>query len=238
MGIFRVLVQGRDYMSNLNLYNTKYGRFLLNPADMVSSYLIDGRFWEDELIQIFDKYLDKDSYVVEVGSYVGDHTVYLSKLCKQIYAYEGYRKTYYALLANLLLNDCDNVVPSNIIVGNGEFIRPMNLEDPHLPDLEQNNAGFRFVSEATSENQSIKLDELMFPHKIDMLKIDAEGMDLSIMMGARNLINRFHPVIIFEFNGLITQPFTEYETFLDDIHYSWEKISNWNYVAKYKGAER
>ena len=217
---------------DFQVYNTPYGKFLLNPYDNISKCLIEGYFWESELLPIFDS-LTKDDTVVEVGSYIGDHTVYLSKICKKVYAYEGFQRNYYQLTANLLLNECYNVSPFNVILGNREVIRPATKEDGFEVDFENNASGARFVDGRESNTNigiAIQLDSLFFD-SVSLLKIDAEGMDLSILQGAEKTIQRFKPRIIFEYNELISPPLENYKAFLDSIGYSCVHIGGYNWLA-------
>lgn len=213
----------------MEIYDTNYGRFLLNKDDLISKELIKGNFWEPELLPIFDKYLDKDKIVVEVGSYFGDHTVYLSRKCKGVYAYEGFKRNYYHLIANIFLNECYNVHPYNTVIGNGEMVREARDQDEWSPDWSYNAAGARFVTGL--DTRSVKLDDIFFDLKVNLLKIDAEGMDLSVMIGGGGLIETDRPVIIFEFNEPISVPFFYYANFLKSKDYTIEKIGWYNYLA-------
>lgn len=219
---------------NYQLYDTKFGKFLLNPLDLISDSLIRGNFWEEELLNIFNKYLNNESVIIEVGSYIGDHTVYLSKLCKKIYAFEGCNKNYYQLIANLFLNDCYNVEPYNIILGNGDAVKLVTLDDKNFRQVnwEYNAAEAMFIPGL--DFKTMKLDDMSFPY-INLIKIDAEGMDLNIMRGAKKLIQKDNPIVIFEYNECITEPYENYLNFLDSINYTVERISNWNYLATWKG---
>lgn len=220
---------------DFQVYNTPYGKFLLNPYDNISKCLIEGYFWESELLPIFDS-LTKEDTVVEVGSYIGDHTVYLSKKCKLVYAYEGFGRNYYQLLANLLMNDCDNVIPHNFIIGNRELVKPAEIEDKFEVDFETNASGARYVNCYGYIRNKVKittsLDSLYIPN-VSLLKVDAEGMDLSILRGAKNTIREFKPRIIFEYNELISPPLEDYHTYLNSIGYACTHIGGYNWLAEY-----
>lgn len=44
----------------------------------------------------------------------------------------------------------------------------------------------------------MRLDDIAFTGKIDLVKIDVEGMEPEVLRGARALVERHSPVIIFE----------------------------------------
>ena len=220
-----------------SIYNTTYGKFLLNPADNISKWLIEGNFWEEELKEIFDTKLTKDDTIVEIGSYVGDHTVYLSKLCKKIYAYEAITQNFYQLCANLLLNNCTNVTAYNYIMGNGESVKPAleKYSDEFCLDLEENASGARFVpfeeADVSDLRVAVPLDSLI-SESISLLKVDAEGMDLSILKGSQRIIKEHSPIILCEHNSCICEDISEYAKFFDSINYSFKQVSFYNWLAE------
>jgi FkbM family methyltransferase len=234
-------------MEQFDIYNLTYGRFLLSTTakDDITKCLRLGGFWEEELKQLFDLWLTKEDIVVEVGSYIGDHTVYLSKLCNKVYAFEPTLRNYYQLCANLLLNECKNVVISNKIIANDEIVRFALEEDgdKFYLDLENNASGARFINcvGKSMDYRKVKVTEKLdtiinevLPIKI--LKIDTEGMDLSVLKGSTRLINRDNPIIIFEYNNYVAhEKFQEYVEFLDSINYNYKQIGEYNFLATRKG---
>ncbi|MFA5153353.1 MAG: FkbM family methyltransferase [Clostridia bacterium] len=234
-------------MEEFQIYTLPYGKFLLSITanDDVTKCLRYGEFWEKELKEIFDNNLTKEDIVIEIGSYIGDHTVYLSKLCKKVFAFEPTLRNYYQLCANLLLNNCTNVVVSDIIIANDENVRVALEEDgdKFYLDFENNAAGVRFIpcNGKPIDHKKVKttrrIDTLINDaNKIKLLKVDAEGMDLSVLRGSINLINCDKPIIIFEYNGYVSQDkFSEYEKFLIDINYDYKQIGPYNWLATWKG---
>lgn len=219
----------------MKIYDTKYGTFLLEEGDLISDCLIRGEFWEEELKSIFDQYLNKSSVVIEVGSYIGDHTVYLSKLCKKIYAFEGTTENYYQLCANLLLNKCNNVEASNILVGRevGMWRHScLEKEDPY-PDIPNNKAGVVFIQDSSGDIYTESLDNCLFYlDGLDLIKTDVEGMDLEVLYGAESLIEEFRPLILFEYNAPVSkQPLEDYIKFLERFGYTCTQLSKWNWMA-------
>ncbi len=63
----------------------------------------------------------------------------------------------------------------------------------------------------------IAVDSLILPYPIKLIKIDAEGHELSVLKGMRALLQRDHPVLIIEENE-------ESMPFLDNLGYSSNKL--------------
>ena len=230
---------------------TKYGKFLLGQ-DLISNEIKNGVFHEPELFAIFEKYLTKGSVVIEVGSYYGDHTVYMSKLVGdtgKIYAFEPFPDTFSKLCHHLDINECKNVVPVKAVISSREaYYRLVTRGDPFAVDFLSNPDGARFVeNEGHFPNpvvqKSYSLDTLFLGRhlqkrtlsRLDLLKVDAEGMDFEVLFGAMNLIFVFYPLIVFEYNANIsTKPFKNYQKLLSLFGYKITQISKWNYLAEVK----
>jgi len=210
-----------------SIYETLRGRFLLtDDNDLVSDQIKADQFWEHELQPTFDL-ISQDMIVVEVGAYVGDHTVDLAKRCKYIHAFEGHKPTYYLLGANLLLHNCMNVTTYNLCIGNG------NKVAGRIPDPGNIAA---YIYEPSNDGAIIahRLDDILVGlNGLDFLKVDVEGMDLEVMMGAKQLIGDFKPRIVYEFSWpLSKQKHVEYEDFLKQFGYTTTKLEGlWNWHA-------
>ena len=230
----------------LGIYDTKFGRYLLYNDDNISNVLIHDMFWEKDLKEIFDNYLNKDSTVIEVGSYIGDHTVYLSKSAKKVYAFESQRHIFHQLCANLFLNLCMNVYAREATIYDGSNLRLPNKDnhDPYaIPTHDYieygsdvDPSGIFLAPDIGGSITSVTLDSLMpIDERIDFILTDAEGSDLSILKGATNLISKWKPIIVYEFNitaaNIHGDTFEDYERFFQSMGYRTEKVDFWNRIA-------
>jgi FkbM family methyltransferase len=208
-----------------NIFETPRGRFLLTTSgDLVSDQIKAGQFWEHELIPVFDRVTPHD-VVVEVGAYVGEHSIDLAKRCKWLYTFEGKRSTYYQLCANLLLNYIDNATAYNMCVGTGDSFVIGSSPDPG------NAAAYLYKPDRTGTTLAHSLDSVLFDEltRLDFLKVDVEGMDLDVLVGAESLIYKYKPLIVFEFNSVLTVPLKQYTDFLKE--YKVEQLGIWNWLA-------
>ncbi len=223
----------------MNIYNTSIGRFYLNETDLVSKYIIDNGKWEEELFPVFDKYLNKESNVIEVGAYIGDHTVYLSKLCNLVFSIEADQNNYLQLVNNLFLNECfHNVAAYNVAIYTGENVRKVKQTDNWCTSPETNAAGLRLIPDSSGEIKTYRLDDFFTDHvlPIHMIKTDTEGMDLHVLKSGINIIRKYNPILIYEFNGLVAKEnghtIEDYDNFIKEIGYKSERISQWNWLAR------
>ena len=82
---------------------------------------------------------------------------------------------------NIKLNDVD-VTAYNLALGNGE-------------EISGSSDGIMFSSGGDIKIRSEKLDHYSF-ERVDLLKIDVEGFELDVLLGAENTIRQFKPRII------------------------------------------
>lgn len=63
------------------------------------------------------------------------------------------------------------------------------------------------------------LDSFLLP-KVDLIKIDAEGVELEILRGASATLRRLRPIVIFEFHSGDLSQLAAYNVFFDSIQYT------------------
>ncbi len=194
-----------------HVQNTPYGPRLLIHNDMISEYVAAYGAWSPAEAEFFAHLLPEHADVIEVGAHIGTHTLPLAKHCRkgQIIAYEPQRPIYYALAANLALNDCLNVHAKNTAVGdqNGRIALQTSAYDARW-----NYGNFSLQSGFSDERQythpasmtHVPLTSLdSDPDANDLtslhlLKIDAEGSELAVLRGAEAIIRRHQPTIYVE----------------------------------------
>ena len=202
-------------------------------GDLVSRTVSTGKMWEQDLINAITPYLSVDKEVIEVGSYIGDHTIYLSKHSKKVWAFEANKVSYAKLLFNLDVNGCKNTYPFNFIIGRGKYI-PADYTKDFRNDPVNNPSGNRYIEFVHGE-EAASLDELLFNEveSLAVLKVDCEGMDYGIVCSALDLIKKFKPVIAFEYNWYISKEKPEdFDTLLKPFGYKPAvRVDTWNWLC-------
>lgn len=154
-----------------------------------------GDYSEDE-VSVFQKVLTKDSVAIEVGSNIGCLTVPMAKLAGMVYAFEPQPENYELLFQNLAGNGViDNVVACCMAVG----AKSGKTRIAKLDNLDHHNFGAIEIGEGENEIPVTTIDK-MIPAKdmIHFIKIDAEGSELGILVGAEQTIKRCQPVMYIE----------------------------------------
>ena len=188
----------------VKLKQCRYGPMLYFKNDQYLGKSLDtyGEFSESEC-SLFREIVNEGSVIVEVGANIGTHTIPLSRLAGpagKVIAIEAQRRVYNVLCANVALNELENTVCYHL--GAGRNRRTSKIAAPDF--VNEVNIGGLGISDDIDENwhgaETVTiqpLDELEL-EKVDFLKIDVEGMELEVLLGAEKLIRSSRPIMYIE----------------------------------------
>jgi FkbM family methyltransferase len=181
------------------LKQCRHGKMLYLWRDEYVGRSLDtyGEFSEGE-VGMFEQIVKSNDVVIEVGANIGAHTVRLAQLVGEgglVLAFEPQRPIYHMLCANLALNDIFNTHTYLAAVGSA----PGVLQVPALDYSAEANFGGLTLLDATSGEvvPVTTLDSLTLP-TLRLIKVDAEGMELDVLLGSRDLISKHRPYLYVE----------------------------------------
>jgi FkbM family methyltransferase len=180
---------------HLRLRRCRHGVMLYNLNDTHLGTMLDlyGEYSEAEA-DMFRHFIEPGMTAVEVGANIGAHTLALAGIVGpqgRVLAFEPQRIVFQMLCANLALNGIEHVDAHWAAVGSA----PGRITVPRLAGTERANFGGLAVGgEHGDAVRLLTLDNLELP-ACDFLKIDVEGMERDVVLGARETIRRTRPVI-------------------------------------------
>jgi FkbM family methyltransferase len=162
--------------------------------------------WDHEAIKDVYGYEEYDNYfsiregevVVDVGAHIGTFSVKAAqKVTNQgkVIAVEPEKENYSLLLNNKKINRLDNLIPINGALASYTGKSLLYSRPGH-------SGGFSIVEKHSSqctEVSVIKLDDLanrLCLRQIDFLKIDAEGSELDVLNGGKEILQRSSTKIV------------------------------------------
>jgi FkbM family methyltransferase len=148
---------------------------------------------------------------VDCGANIGVHTVEWAALMAgwgSVISIEAQERIFYALAGNIALNNCFNA--SAILAAVGDHIgqqlvpRPDYLKPASYGSLELKQGNNEFIGQEIDYSEGncnkvelITIDSLEL-ERLDLLKIDVEGMELEVLNGAQKSIKKYKPQMIVE----------------------------------------
>ena len=218
------------------IFNGKHFDLLYDDVvrDSVIEHVMRSKdhFFDPFLKDIYDQYVKPYHNLVEVGAHVGTHTCYLSKLANTVIAYEPQPALYAHLMANLWLNGCENVAVFNLACYSKTCRMKARLFADQVYDTITEKAGISF-GECPPEGGGLivsacRLDDMATIHRVHFLKIDAEGNDLQVALGAMRIIKDNRPTIVFEDNAA---QIGRWRGLLEPLGYRIDPLDHPNYIA-------
>lgn len=221
-----------------NYYNNIKMNVSSDDLSIKTTYLSKNK----DLIFVMEKYLKKNSTFVDVGSNVGAYSIIASKIIGgkgKVYCFEpskvAFKKLYLNKKANKEFSNnmtlvrcalgnreqknflvCDNDVPGNYF-----------LNDSLNNNLKQNSKKQKkeIVKIYTIDNYFKN-----YTKKIDLIKIDCEGYELKVLMGAKKIIKKFKPIFVIENspNNL------KIKKFLNKYNYKYFNLYNSGHIIEIK----
>lgn len=182
------------------LVSTPRGVYLANINDQYVGRSLHkyGEFSELE-IELFDQLVKPGAVVMDVGANIGAHTVRFSQLVGEsgrVIAFEPQRIVYQTLCANVALNSLLNV--DCYQTGVGEREESMKVVDVD-PRVSNNFGGLSLNLPGPGEMVPVlRLDGFSGLSRLDLIKIDVEGMESAVLRGAEKLVEKFRPVLYVE----------------------------------------
>lgn len=174
--------------------------------------LSDSRILSAHIIREGVKYIEKGGTIIDIGAHMGTMSMFLGKYLStqgggKLIAIEASPQNFPCLKHNIAANVPPNVETTvinaacvdSISMGSGSI----DFAVHELIDRDDPKTTGQYAISSTNTTNLyyrvpvVTIDSLDL-EKVDLIKIDAEGCDLMVLMGAYETIKRCRPVIIFE----------------------------------------
>ena len=221
-------------------YKTSTGSYYLPFfafKDAIRNSIIKNEIFDKHVFDAAKKCIISNSIVIDAGANYGQYSILFSKILDgvDVYSFEANKFVFEILKKNVNENNVE-VKTFNNLLGNISK-SSVNIENIKLKTPDYGSQSFKITSNKNSEKiEALKIDDLKFHKKISLLKIDVEGMDYEVLIGAEKTIKAHKMPIIFEFMKDKTKySFEDYKKFIKNLnYYIYQKIDETNYLIKYK----
>jgi FkbM family methyltransferase len=196
-----------DYDYEEILYHAHWNKYFLNEKNKIRQYLKNG------------------DVAVDVGANIGLFSLILSDLVGdsgQVFSFEPIPMLHKKLINNINLNKLTNIVTIESGIGDKdcEIEIFLNPEQSGLSSAIAKPSGNYIPQKInlTSLDKFLKSRK----EKISFIKIDTEGYEPQVLLGAKELIERHKPVIYIELGGDHQKTSVEALKILKEYNYSCE----------------
>jgi FkbM family methyltransferase len=202
---------------------------LQNPAERV--FIVT--HYEPRVVQYL-LHTIKDGWIIfDIGAFIGFYSVLLGKLCGphgRVIAFEPIESLHNQILLSAKANKLANIHVEPIAIGASSgmkelWVNEMNSYFGTSSSLVRSKGKQKYIVVRT-----LSIDEYIYVNqipRIDFIKIDVEGAELDVLIGAKKTLEQMSPIVLVEFNTTYDQE--QGEKFLSKIGYVCKEIGRSSY---------
>jgi FkbM family methyltransferase len=182
-------------------YFTNDNEFLIHISKGTSEPYDGGYNSQLNIVKRYiSKYPLRNRVMIDVGAHIGTTMLPYSRLFSKIYGFEPNKESFDFCLKNIEYNNIKNCSVENCAILNRKIVG--------IP-VQHNtcNSGCFYFKEDNTGVPSKILDEDDRFIDVDFIKIDTEGAEYYVMLGALDIIKKYKPLIQAEMNGLCEKNF-------------------------------
>jgi FkbM family methyltransferase len=189
----------------MNIYfkEIQFGHFCLIEKDLISNCIANYGYWEQHIHYFYSQFIKPNSIIIDGGANIGFHSIQFAKLANQgkVYCFEPQPLIFNVLSTNILINGATDIV-KQFRLGLGDKEENLKMTPLSEQFFSENciNYGGRALTnsdEGEEEVQLTNIDSLNLP-KLDLIKLDVQGFELKTLLGGKDTISTYHPIIFVE----------------------------------------
>jgi len=170
--------------------------FELYPNEEVDEHIARYGIYDRRHLDYFATLIPHGAVFVDIGANIGNHALYLGRKCSAVYCFEPNPRAYRRLERNIALNHAGNVTIHRFGLGDHDAVQRFD---------DGGQLGMAHFSDDGALALHIrKGDEAIHLDRIDLIKIDVEGMEASVFRGLAGTIATHQPIVAFEYSGHVT----------------------------------
>src|SRR5579859_271642 len=163
-----------------------------------------------QLLELRRRHFGDGVMAIDCGANIGVHTIEWAKRMTgwgSVLAIEAQERIFYALAGNIAINNCFNAIAVHGAVSSESGVMqipsPNYLVPSSFGSLElRERSGNEFIGQKIDYKNLVNvrrlaLDEFGLP-RVDLIKIDVEGMEMEVLAGAAKAIERSRPIMLIE----------------------------------------
>ena len=176
-----------------------------HDAGIVGELERSGGLYQRDLAALLRRRLPPDAVVVDGGAHIGVLSVLMARLCPagHVYAFEPVPENHAHLVRNLEANGIGNATAERVALYRDDGELTLTFDESY--------PGGSHVGDGKVRVPSARLDTWARQRgldRLDLVKLDVEGVEPAVLDGAEETLRRFRPVIVVECNPVALPRFT------------------------------
>jgi len=182
---------------------TRYGTMYAPAGDSVigRSLRLYGE-WAEHEIDVVSQWLTNADAILDVGANIGTHSIAFATRFPRatVFAIEPQPLPCAMLIASSATNGLSNIHVYNLGASNTARVVPVRFDYEAL----EGNAGafnierFRAAQDDGFPLLLVPVDHLNLSKRVQFIKIDVEGMETAVLLGATETLRKSRPIVFFE----------------------------------------
>ncbi|PLX02611.1 MAG: hypothetical protein C0595_10105 [Marinilabiliales bacterium] len=183
-------------------YKSSLGTFIVRKGTL--DFQFANYAYEWNVKKFVYKHLKDYDVFLDIGSHIGTYSIISALEGLRVYGFEPVKSNYEALVTNIKLNNFENLISTYPIAlgktnSSANFtLDTVNTGASHL--TEYNDKAEYIANPEFEDIKIVKFDDFVDNLNIDpiasiMIKIDVEGMEADVLLGATNFI-KMHPNLL------------------------------------------
>lgn len=172
--------------------------YLINHKIEHIPYLYDLQNFDDKI------HTNKKKILFDIGAHIGSFALKYTNKNNKIYAFEPNKENYSFLLQNIKDNKLDKRIAAfNFAISNKNGSKNLKLSEG------SGGHSFHIKSKKFEKVKTFTIHTFCKTNRIghiDIIKIDVEGDELNILIGANEIIKKMNPLIIIELHPWYISP--------------------------------
>lgn len=171
--------------------------FYLNMEnDPVQNSLRRGEFYEAIELEQLQGFVAAQPSVLDIGANIGNHALYFATRmqAKKVVVIEPNPLALPALLANIILNNLENQIDTQHL----GFGLSDVTDGGYWMKKHKKNLGATKMQSGGGDISVKRGDEIFANQAFDLIKIDVEGMEIRVLHGLQETIQKARPIMLIE----------------------------------------
>ena len=236
-------------------YSVVYKQNIYGYNDYILNFVKNNnKIWKQKICELIVDNIENNQEFIDIGANIGLTTLGVNKIVMEkgknignIHCFECDTNTIKMLLDNTTHVKC-NVYPFAIsnklqlcLMSENNYNRGCNFIYSTTDNNSISNYNYPFIPPTNYYEKrlfvpSISLDDIHYQFKnVGVIKIDVEGFEYFVLVGAHNIIMKYKPIIVVEIWD--TNKDKIISLLQDKYNYTLEFIEEQNYICKPKGTK-